>query len=173
MAEEDAKPDGQADGAATGNQQQFAIQKLYLRDASFEAPGAPEVFSQAWKPETNVELNAGNRRLNDELVEVVLTVTVTAKQQERTAYLCEVQQAGVFTIQGFDDGTFQGLVGSYCPGLLFPYAREAISDLTGKGGFPPLVLAPINFDALYAQERARRSQQPAADAEAEAGKAPH
>ncbi len=169
MAEDNAKPDG----PAAASQQQFAIQKLYLRDCSFEAPGAPEVFGQAWKPETNVELNAGNRPLNDGLVEVVLTVTVTAKQGERTAYLCEVHQAGVFTIQGFDDSTFQGLVGSYCPGLLFPYAREAISDLTGKGGFPPLVLAPINFDALYAQERSRRGEQAADPGAEETGKAPH
>ena len=170
MAEDSAKPDGQA-GAA---EQQFAIQKLYLRDVSVEVPAAPEVFGQQWKPETKVELNAGNRRLDNDLVEVVLTVTVTAKLGERTAYLCEVQQAGVFTIGGFDSQTFEGLVGSYCPGLLFPYAREAISDLTGKGGFPPLVLAPINFDALYAQERARRQQQAPQEETGEgAGNAPH
>jgi len=132
-------------------QRQFAIQRVYLKDVSFETPNSPDLFVQQWQPEVNIELGSSNSGLNEDTFEVVLTLTVTCKADEKTAYLVEVQQAGIFTITGFDEATLGGMLGSYCPNILFPYAREAISDLVTKGTFPQLVLAPINFDALYAQ----------------------
>jgi len=154
MAEENSN----AEGAGQADGQQFAIQKVYLKDASFETPHSPEVFRSEWRPEANVELNTGQQQLGEGTYEVVVTVTVTAKLEEQTAYLCEVHQAGIFTITGMDSEMLEGLLGSYCPGLLFPYAREAISDLVTKGGFPPMVLSPVNFDALYAQRKASEQQ---------------
>ena len=149
-----------ANGQAAGenaNPQQFTIQKIYLKDSSVETPGAPEVFTQSWKPEAKVELNTRRNTVGEGLYEVVLTVTVTATVEERTAYLCEVHQAGLFTVAGFEDTATDQLLGAYCPGVLFPYAREAVSDLTGKAGFPPMTLSPVNFDALYARQRQRET----------------
>lgn len=149
-------------GTATqqpASDQQFAIQKIYLKDGSLETPGTPDVFKREWKPEAKVELNTQSTSVGENLYEVVVTVTVTATVAETTAYLCEVHQAGVFTVAGFEENAANQLLGAYCPGVLFPYAREAITDLTGKAGFPPMTLAPVNFDALYA----RRQQQAAAE----------
>ncbi|MDZ7810527.1 MAG: protein-export chaperone SecB [Arhodomonas sp.] len=147
---------------ATGNQQaqdqQFAIQKVYLKDCSVEAPNSPEVFRSEWRPEANVELDTRHREIDSGSYEVAIRITVTAKLGDKTAYLCEVEQAGVFALSGFDQQTLEGLLGSFCPSILFPYAREAVSDLSGKAGFPPMVLAPVNFDALYAQQRRRQQQ---------------
>ncbi|MGD8710740.1 MAG: protein-export chaperone SecB [Ectothiorhodospiraceae bacterium] len=145
--------------AEQNTQQQFAVQKVYLKDTSLETPNAPEIFRSEWKPEANVELNTSNTELGSDTWEVVVAVTVTAKLEDKTAYLCEVHQAGIFTLQGFEQDTLEGLLGSYCPAILFPYAREAVSDLTGKAGFPPMVLAPVNFDAIYAQQRARQQSE--------------
>ena len=131
--------------------QQFQLQKIYLKDTSFETPNSPEVFTENWEPEVNVELQTEAKPLLDDVHEVVLTVTVTAKLGEKTAYLVEVHQAGVFTLAGFGDSERAQMLGSYCPNILFSYAREAISDFVGKGGFPQFLLAPVNFDALYAQ----------------------
>jgi preprotein translocase subunit SecB len=133
---------------------------VYLKDVSFETPSSPAVFAVQWQPEVNVELNSGGTRLADDVYEVVLTLTVTCKVGDKTAYLVEVQQAGIFTIAGFDEATLGGMLGSYCPNVLFPYAREAIGNLVSKGSFPQLMLAPINFDALYAQHL-ERQQAPA------------
>lgn len=132
-------------------QTNFEIQKLYLKDVSFESPNAPSIFQIQWNPETNLQVGAQHTKLGDDVYEVVLNLTATAKVEEQTAFLIEVQQAGIFTLSGFEEGAMGHLLGAYCPNILFPYAREAISDLTTKGGFPPLLLAPINFDALYAQ----------------------
>ncbi|VAX04859.1 Protein-export protein SecB (maintains pre-export unfolded state) [hydrothermal vent metagenome] len=141
--------------AASGEQaeQQFALQKIYLKDTSFETPNSPEIFTEEWKPDVNVELQTAGKPLTDEVMEVVLTVTVTAKLGDNTAYLAEVHQAGVFTMSGFGDDERVHMQGSYCPNILFPYAREAVSDLVSKGGFPQLLLAPVNFDALLAQHK--------------------
>ncbi len=145
--------------------QQFAIQKIYLKDVSLESPNAPQVFSEGeWKPEVNIQINTIHKSVGENLYEVVLTITVTAKQGESTAFLIEVKQAGVFTISGFTDDNLAGMIGAYCPETLFPYAREAISDLVTKGGFPQMVLAPVNFNALYAQQM-QQQQQKAAGAE--------
>jgi len=134
-------------------EQQFALQKIYLKDISFETPNSPEIFTEEWKPDVNVELQTAGKPLTDEVMEVVLTVTVTAKLGDKVAYLIEVHQAGVFTIIGFSDDERTHMQGSYCPNILFPYAREAVSDLIGKGGFPQLLLAPVNFDALLSQHK--------------------
>lgn len=156
MAEEDAAT-GQ--GQPQENKQQFAIRKIYLRDLSFEAPNAPAVFSGEWKPEVSVDLDTRTTRIAENTYENVVRVTVTAKQQDKTAYLCEVEQAGIFVLSGFDEKTLDALLGSYCPAQLFPYAREAISDVITKGGFPQMVLAPVNFEALYMQRRRKQQEQ--------------
>ncbi len=132
---------------------QFAIQKLYLKDASLESPQSPQVFADAnWQPEVNVQLNTAHASVGENVYEVVLTVTVTAKQADKVAFLVEIKQAGVFAINGFSEENLGGMLGAYCPEVLFPYAREAISDLVGKGGFPQILLTPVNFNALYTQQ---------------------
>jgi len=132
-------------------EQVFEIQRVYLKDASFESPASPAIFTREFKPETNVELNAGNKKLADNIYEVVLNITVTVKVEEDVAYLVEIKQAGIFSAAGYKDEQLGHLLGSFCPNLLYPFAREAISDLVVKGGFPQMLLAPINFDALYNQ----------------------
>jgi preprotein translocase subunit SecB len=133
--------------------QQFAIQKIYLKDVSFESPNSPQAFTDGdWKPQINVQINSSNRVIAQDTYEVVLDITVTAKQKENTAFLVEVKQAGVFTIAGFQQENLGGMVGAFCPETLFPFAREAVAELISKGGFPQLYLAPVNFNALYAQQ---------------------
>jgi preprotein translocase subunit SecB len=133
-------------------QKQMSIQKLYVKDISFESPDTPKAFNfSKWEPKIELNLGHAHSVLETNLYEAVLTVTVTVKQEEKTAFLVEVQQAGVFAILGFDDKERSYMLSSQCMNVLFPYAREAISDLTSRGGFPPLVLAPVNFDALYQQ----------------------
>jgi preprotein translocase subunit SecB len=133
-------------------QKQMSIQKLYVKDVSFESPDTPKTFSfSKWEPKIELNLNHTHSAIDTDLYEAVLTVTATVKQQDKTAFLVEVQQAGVFAIVGFDENERNYTLSSQCMTILFPYAREAISDLTSRGGFPPLVLAPVNFDALYKQ----------------------
>ncbi len=136
----------------TPPEKQFVMQKLYVKDVSFETPNSPTIFSAKWEPkiEFNLASNA-QALLQEDLYEISVTVTVTVKLENSTAYLVEVCQAGIFMIKGFTDQEMGPMIGSYCPGVLFPYAREAVSDLVIKGGFPPMLLAPVNFDALYAQ----------------------
>ncbi|WJW75544.1 protein-export chaperone SecB [Thiohalobacter sp. IOR34] len=131
---------------------QFAIQKIYLKDVSFETPNSPEIFTKDWQPEINLNLSSDSNSIAEDVYEVVLSVTVTAKLGDQTAYLCEVQQSGIFTMAGFSEAELHPMLGAFCPNTLYPFAREAICDLVMKGGFPQLVLAPINFDALYAQK---------------------
>ncbi len=133
-------------------QNHFSIQKLYVKDVSFESPDTPKAFNfSKWEPKIELNLNHTHSAIDDKIYEAVLTVTATVKQQEKTAFLVEVQQAGVFAIVGFDENERNYILSSQCMSILFPYAREAISDLTSRGGFPPLVLTPVNFDALYKQ----------------------
>ena len=124
---------------------QFAIQRIYTKDVSFETNNVPEIFTKQWQPDMNLELNSSSQILNEGVYEVALRVTVTVKQQEEIVYICEVTQAGIFSLIGFD----QHCVGSYCPNILFPYAREVISSLVNKGSFPQVNLEPVNFEALY------------------------
>lgn len=131
----------------------FEISKLYIKDTSFESPNSPAIFTDgAWKPEVNIQLNGSNNTVGDDLYEVVLTVTVTVKQNDKTAFLIEVHQAGVFTIKGYPEEALRGILGAYCLETLFPYAREEISSLVSKGGFPQLMLNPVNFNAIYEQQ---------------------
>jgi len=133
--------------------QQFAIQKIYIKDVSFESPNSPQAFTEGeWQPKINVQINSSNSVIAQDTYEVVLSITVTANQEEKTAFLVEVKQAGIFTIAGFPEENLGGMVGAYCPESLFPYAREAVSELITKGGFPQLLLAPVNFNALYTQQ---------------------
>lgn len=148
----------EAQEAAT--QPQFSLQKIYVKDLSFETPNSPLVFREAWEPEINLQLSNQGRLLGDGVHEVVLTVTVTAKLGEKTAYLTEVQQAGIFGIQGYNQQDLNTLIGVYCPNILFPYAREVVSDLVARGGFPQLLLSPVNFEALYTQHAQQLAQEP-------------
>ncbi|ORM62515.1 protein-export chaperone SecB [Pantoea rodasii] len=133
----------------TPNEMQFQIQRVYTKDVSYEAPNAPQVFQKEWEPEVKLDLDTASSQLADEVYEVVLRVTVTATVGEDTAFLCEVQQAGIFTISGIEGTQMAHCLGAYCPNILFPYARECITSLVSRGTFPQLNLAPVNFDALF------------------------
>ncbi len=143
-------------------EKQFSIQKIYTKDISFETPNAPKVFTSKWEPSVDFNLGTNVEALEDKLYEISLTVTVTVKTGDITAYLVEVTQAGIFSLAGFKDQEMGPMVGSFCPNILFPYAREVVSDLVSKGGFPQLLLAPVNFDALYAQHLQQAQQNAAA-----------
>ncbi len=143
---------------------QFALQRVYLKDVSFEVPGAPKVFLQQWQPEVSIDLNTSTQRLDDgNHYDVTLALTVTARNEGQVAFLVEIKQAGIFQIEGVADAELGPLLGAYCPNLLFPFAREAIADIVGKGSFPQLLLQPINFDAVYA-ESLRKQQEASATA---------
>ncbi|MES9992533.1 MAG: protein-export chaperone SecB [Candidatus Thiodiazotropha sp.] len=145
---------------------EFAVQRIYTKDISFETPNTPAVFQQEWKPETSVNLNTEVNKLTDTVFEVMLSVTVTTKVGEKTAYLAEVKQAGIFSITGFPEQEMGALLGAYCPNQLFPYVREAISDIIIKGSFPQMVLQPVNFDMLYAQHQQELANKAQAESEA-------
>ncbi|KTS72671.1 protein-export chaperone SecB [Pantoea stewartii] len=143
------------------NEMQFQIQRVYTKDISFEAPNAPQVFQKEWEPDVKLDLDTASSQLADEVYEVVLRVTVTATVGEDTAFLCEVQQAGIFTIGGIEGTQMAHCLGAYCPNILFPYARECITSLVSRGTFPQLNLAPVNFDALfmnYLQQQGEEAQ---------------
>ena len=150
-------------------QQQFAMQRIYSKDVSFESPATPSVFTKQWQPKINVDLNTKSNKIDDKgNYEVVLTITITAKVDDETAFLVEIQQAGIFLVSGFNDGDLARVLGTAAPTILFPYAREAIDALCIKGGFPPVMLAPVNFDALYQQALAQQAQNSPAEGEAAA-----
>jgi preprotein translocase subunit SecB len=144
-----------ATNGAAAPQRQLALQKIYVRDASFEVPGAPNVFQEEGQPQVQLNLSHKAGQIGEGAYEVVLTLTATCTLNERTAYLAEVQQAGIFVAVGFPQDELAAILGSYCPNVLFPYARQVVSDLVQNGGFPPLLLQPINFDALYAEQMQR------------------
>ncbi|MBP9721926.1 MAG: protein-export chaperone SecB [Gammaproteobacteria bacterium] len=132
----------------------FAIQRIYVKDLSFESPETPKIFvNQDWKPDVNIELSVKNEKVDNNVYEVVLFITVTLTHEKKTIFINEVKQAGIFSIEGGVAGQLDHLLGSYCPNILFPYAREVISDVVVRGGFPQLLLAPINFDALYEESK--------------------
>jgi len=139
---------------------QLAIQKIYVKDFSFESPHTPQVFAKNdWSPKTDLNLRSSHTAGSENNHEVVLTISVEAKEEEQTIFLVELHQAGLFHISGYNDDEFKALVGSFCPNILYPYAREAIASIVAKGGFPEFVLQPINFDALYAQGLAQAQAQ--------------
>ena len=143
-----------------GQEPQFVLQRIYIKDMSFESPKAPDAFLKQWKPQINLELNSSHKRLGEDNFEVVLALTVTAQSEaEEVVYLIEVQQAGVFLIKGMTGESMDQTLGSFCPSVLFPYARETIDSIVTKGSFPALMLAPVNFDAVYAQAKAQAEAQ--------------
>lgn len=152
----------QANTEQQASEAQFMIQRIYIKNLSFETTNTPAIFQQKWEPELSLDLNTQHTKLDDSTYEVALTVTATVKNQQTTAFLVEVQQAGVFTIQGPAPEQLDHLLGSFCPSILFPYAREAITAEVIRGSFPQLVLAPINFDALYIQQQQDKKQTDAA-----------
>ena len=163
MSEQDAT-NGNAAAPAAGADNApaspvFTVEKIYMKDVSFEAPGAPQVFSEQGQPQLQMNLNQKVQRLGETAFEVVLGVTLTCTIGEKTAYLAEVQQAGVFQLGGFSDQQLDVMLGTHCPSALYPYARQAIGDLIQAGGFPPFLLQPINFDALYAESARQRAEQ--------------
>ena len=142
-------------------QQQFVMQRIYAKDLSFESPASPNVFKKQWQPQISVDLNTKSEKIGDDNFEVVLTVTITAKLEEETAFLVEVQQAGIFLIQGIEGDNLRRVLATAAPNILFPYARENIDAVCVKGGFPPVMLAPVNFDALFQQAVAQAQNQAA------------
>ncbi len=146
---------------ATNQQQEFQIQRIYIKDVSFENPNAPAIFQKEWKPEINLDMDTRSAKLADGVYEVTLALTVTAKVGEETAFLCEVQQAGIFTVGSLADVQLAHCLGAFCPNILFPYARETITSLVSRGTFPQLNLAPVNFDALFAQYMQQQQAQQA------------
>jgi preprotein translocase subunit SecB len=152
MAEEQPTP--------AAPQKQLLLQKIYVKDLSFESPKAPKIFTQNVSPQTQLNVRSGAQQVAQDTHEVTLTITVEAKDKDSTLFLAEVAQSGIFVIQGYTADEQQILLGSFCPNTLFPFAREAIADLVTKGGFPQLLLQPLNFDAIFAQamqERAARA----------------
>jgi preprotein translocase subunit SecB len=147
----------QQNQAPAGEDPHFEILRIYLKDVSFETPNSPVVFLQPFKPEISLHLNTSINKLEGDTYEVVLNVTVTSKQGDKTGFLVEVQQAGIFNVRGYDKEQRGAMLGAYCPNTLYPYVREAISDLVVKGGFPPLLLSPIDFNVVYA-EKANQAQ---------------
>ncbi len=148
MANEQAPAASQSSASASA----LALQGVYLKDCSFEAPQGPRSTGE-WSPQISLDLNTSVQPLGGELREIVLTVTVSAKQGEQTLFLVEVKQAGAFLMQNLSAEEFKRAVGSLCPSVLFPYARAVVSHLVGQGGFPQLLLPPVNFDALYANSQ--------------------
>ncbi|QVL47358.1 MAG: protein-export chaperone SecB [Thiocapsa sp.] len=154
----------QSNDPRTQPERQFSVQRVYVKDASFESPNAPDIFRGEWKPTHELNVSTKVNRIQDDLFEVVLSVTVSAQLGEKTAFIVEVQQAGIFGIAGFAEQEMGAMVGAYCPNLLFPYAREVVSDLVSKGSFPQLVLQHVNFDALFAQHQQDAMQRVKGDA---------
>lgn len=137
----------------------FTVEKIYVKDVSFEVPGAPAIFTENVQPELQLNLNQRVQRLGENAFEVVLGVTLTCKAGDKTAYVAEVQQAGIFGLMGLEAQAVDVLLGTQCPNILFPYVRQLVSDLVQAGGFPPFYLQPINFEALYAEGLRRRAEQ--------------
>ena len=141
------------------NEKRISVAKIYVKDFSFESPMAPGVFkTDKWAPQTNLNLRSAHTKIDTDVHDVVLTITVDAKEDEKTIFLVELQQAGLFELTGYDDSERSAITGSYCPSILFPYAREAIASIIQKGGFPEFVLQPINFDALYMESQKRAEE---------------
>jgi len=139
----------------------FSIEKVYVKDASLELPNAPRVFLESQTPQVEIQLSSNVEKVSDTLYDVVVTVTATAKQADKTYFLVEVAQAGIFQIHGVPEQDLQPILGIACPNILFPYAREAVADLVGRAGFPPIHLAPVNFEAIYMQRLQQQGAQPA------------
>lgn len=143
---------------AETKQPNFMIQKVYVKDLSFEAPNSPTIFNQTWQPQANMEMNTNFEKIDDQNYEVILKMTITAKLEDKVAFVIEVKQAGIFLIENIEGDALNQLLHGYCPTTLFPYARDAIATQVFHGSFPELNLAPINFDALYLQSQQQQAQ---------------
>ena len=155
MAKENTAAPAEADQNV---QPSFGIEKLYVKDASIEVPNAPQIFTERTAPQVNVEIGNSATRLEDGIFEVAIKVTVTSKIGDKTAFLVEVTQAGIFAIRNVPDENLEMIVGVTCPNILFPYAREAVSDMVTRAGFAPVLLNPINFEALYMQQKQQQAE---------------
>jgi len=154
--------DIQSNEAATAESApQFAIQRVYTKDVSFETPNSPAIFQEDWKPEVKLDIDTRSDKLADNTYEVVLSLTVTATVNNKTAFLAEVQQAGIFTIGNLPEAQLAHTIGAFCPTTLFPYARETVANLVNRGSFPQLNLAPVNFEALFASYVQQKAAQQA------------
>jgi len=154
------------DEIKTDDDKRISVAKIYMKDFSFESPQALAVFrSGEWKPKTNLNLRSSHNEVEGNVHEVVLTITVEAKEDDKTIFLIELHQSGLFDIAGYEKEEFAAIIGSFCPAMLFPYARETIATTVQKGGFPEFVLQPINFDALYRQSLQHQAAEQAKDAE--------
>ncbi len=151
-----SKPSSNATAEEQGPQ--FGIQRIYTKDISFESPNTPALFREQWQPKVNMEINTSAKGLDKDIHEITLDVTVTAKLEDKVAFLAEVKTAGIFSMSDFSEDQLKQMIGSFCPNILFPYAREAITDLVTRGGFPQLYLAPINFDALFTQQQQQTAE---------------
>lgn len=158
-----------AEEASAPKQPTFAVQRLYLKDISFESPNAPGVFQSEWKPQVNMDLNTQNKQISENQWEVILTLTITANIEEKPAFVVEIQQGGIFLIEGLNEQQQAHTLGAFCPNMLFPYARETIDSMVVKGSFPALMLQPVNFDAIFA-EALRRQKEKASDEAADSPK---
>ena len=165
MTEENKTATPQA--ANPENMPTLVLQKVYTKDASFEAPNAPDVFNEKGQPEIKMNLNQKVKELAPDAYEVLLTITVTCEVNGKNAYLAEVQQAGIFGMKNFDDRAKHQTLGTYCPNTLFPFARQAVTELVLNGGFQPLLLQPVNFDQLYFQQMQQAQAQAQAQSEAD------
>ncbi|WP_110649011.1 protein-export chaperone SecB [Salinicola peritrichatus] len=152
--------DNNQQGSQDKPQLQFSLQRIYVKDISFESPNAPSVFQQPFKPKVGLDLDTGSQSVGQDLYEVVVKVTAQVSNNEdgATAFLVEVEQAGLFRISGLEGDQLDHTLGAFCPNVLFPYARECIDSLVSRGSFPPLMLAPVNFEAMYAQKKQRAAQ---------------
>lgn len=157
-APEAAPKEDEAEQAAQAG---FAIEKLYIKDASIEVPNAPQIFTNRTAPQVNVELANSASKLDNDVFEVAIKVTVTAKIEDNTAFLVEVTQGGIFGIRGIPEENLEMVLAITCPNILFPYAREAVSDMVTRAGFMPILLNPINFEALYAQQKSETNKEAA------------
>ncbi|MGM0857585.1 MAG: protein-export chaperone SecB [Pseudomonadota bacterium] len=166
MAEDNNTPQAGAQGDDKP-QLKFSLQRIYVKDISFEAPNSPSVFQESFKPKVSLDLNTSSSKIADDQYEVVVKVTaqVNDKETGTTSFLAEVEQAGLFRIAGIEGAQLDQTLGAFCPNLLFPYARECVDNLVNRGGFPPLMLAPVNFEAMYAQRKQREKQQASQQAE--------
>ncbi|MCX7546113.1 protein-export chaperone SecB [Marinicella gelatinilytica] len=148
---------------AENNGPKMAFQKIYIKDVSFEAPNAPQVFQEQGQPNIKLNLNQKVDKLDGNTYEVTLTATVTCEVNEKNAYLAEVAQAGIFSMENFEEQALHQTLGIYCPNVLFPYVRQQVSDLITAGGFQPLLLQPVNFEQMYQQQMQQAQQQAASE----------
>jgi len=160
MAASDQAPGQQP--ATTGSDTRFGVQRIYLKDASLEAPDSPDAFRRAYNPQVNFSINSRSKKLEGNIYEVVLRLTADVKQENKTLFLVEVQQAGIFEVAGLEGDRLEQVLTITCPTVLFPYGREAVDSLVVKASFPPLMLAPINFESVYLQAKRTQAEKAAA-----------